>query len=161
MSQKKNGMISNLSQTLLQCELFGSLTKEEIKPIFSLCAIEDFQAGEMIFCQGDEGTSIYIIKDGQVTLERSVDLGELKAQVSIAVLGAGRALGSWLSLLGESHSLMSSALCNRQTEVISLDGTRLRKILENNPPVGFKVMERLAFMLRDRIRGVYGALEKL
>jgi len=77
------------------------------------------------------------------------------------VLGPGRALGSWLSLLGESHSLMSSALCNRQTEVISLDGTRLRKILENNPPVGFKVMERLAFMLRDRIRGVYGALEKL
>ena len=151
----------SIVQELSKCELFSSLTKEELEPIASLGRIENYQAGENIFRQGEQGNTIYIIKEGQVTLERSVDLGDRTAQVTIAVLTTGRALGCWLALLKEPHNLMSSAFCNRKTEVISLEGPALRKILENNLPAGFKVMEKLAHILRDRLWGVYGAMEKL
>ena len=154
-------MTPDMLPVLLKCELLVTLTQEEINPIISLCHTEQYQPGEAIFHQGDQGNKIYIIKEGQVSLERSVDLGGRKAQLSIAILGPGRALGSWLTLLGESHCLMSSALCTRRTEVITIEGPALREELRKNLPAGFKVMERLAFMLRERLRGVYGAMEKL
>jgi len=154
-------MTADILSTLLKCELLVTLSEEEINPIVSLCHTEQYQAGETIFHQGDQGTKIYIIKEGQVSLEHAVDLENRKAQLIIAILGPGRALGSWLALLGESHRLMSSALCTRKTEVIAVEGPALREELKKNLPVGFKVMERLAYLLRDRLRGVYGAMEKL
>jgi len=154
-------MSSDILPVLLKCELLVILSKEEINPIISLCHTEQYRPGEAIFHQGEQGNKIYIIKEGQVSLERSVDLGDRKAQLRIAILGLGRALGSWLALLGESHCLMSSALCTRKTEVIAIEGSALREELWKNLPAGFKVMERLAYVLRDRLRGVYGAMEKL
>ncbi len=154
-------MTSDILQVLVKCELLVTLSKEEIKPIISFCRIEQYQPGEAIFHQGDQGNKIYIIKEGQVFLERSVDLGDRKAQLNIAILGPGRAFGSWLTLLGESHCLLSSALCTRKTEVIAIEGPVLREELRKNLPAGFKVMERLAYLLRDRLSGVYAAMEKL
>lgn len=154
-------MSSPITETLLQCELFGSITDEEVKPIVVLCQIEHFEVGEAIFTQGDRGSKIYIVKDGQVVLERSVDLGERKAKVNITTLGRGRAFGCWLALLGDAHNVMSSAVCNKKTEIISVEGSALRNALKNNLSVGFKVMERFAHTLGDRVRGVYGAMEKL
>jgi cAMP-binding proteins - catabolite gene activator and regulatory subunit of cAMP-dependent protein kinases len=92
-------MTSDILQVLVKCELLVTLSKEEIKPIISLCRNEQYQPGEAIFHQGDQGNKIYIIKEGQVSIERSVDLGDRKAQLNIAILGPGRALGSWLALL--------------------------------------------------------------
>ena len=154
-------MTSDILQVLLKCEVLVTLSEEEIKPIISLCRTEHYQPGEAIFHQGDQGNKIYIIKAGQVSIERSVDLGDRKAQLNIAILGPGKALGSWLALLGEAHCLMSSALCTRKTEVIAIEGPALREELRKNLPAGFKVMERLAYMLRERLRSVYGAMEKL
>jgi len=154
-------MTFDMLPLLLKCELLVTLTQEEINPIISLCHTEQYQPGEAIFHQGDQGDKIYIIKEGQVSLERSVDLGGRKAQLIIATLGPGKALGSWLALLGESHCLMSSALCTRRTEVIAIEGSALREELKKNPQAGFKVMERLAYIMRERLRGIYGAMEKL
>ena len=154
-------MTTDMFPVLLKCELLVTLTQEEINPIISLCHTEQYQPGEAIFHQGDQGNKIYIINEGQVSLERSVDLGGRKAQLIIATLGPGKALGSWLTLLGETHCLMSSALCTRRTEVIAIEGTVLRKELKKNPQAGFKVMERLAYIMRERLRGIYGAMEKL
>jgi len=157
----KNKMVNEVSSALLRCELFVKLTEKEIQPISSLCQIETYKPGEQIFNQGDQGSKIYIIKDGQVTLERVVDLGERKATVSIAILGRGRAFGCWSVLWEEAHNLMSSAVCNKKTQVISVEGLKLKDTLKNNPQVGYKVMERLAYLLGDRLRGAYGAMEKL
>jgi len=154
-------MSSSITEALLQCELFGNLSAEEVEPIAGLCQVWQHEVGETIFRQGDRGNKIYIIVDGQVTLERSVNLGDRKAKVKIAILGRGRAFGCWSALLGDAHNLLSSATCTEKAGVVSVEGPALRAALKNNLPVGFKVMERLAHILGDRLRGVYGAMEKL
>ena len=146
---------------MIKCDLLNTLSQEEINPIVSLGRIEQFQPVDTIFRQGDQGNKIYFINEGQVSLKRSVDLGDRTAQLCIAILGPGRALGSWLTLLGEAHCLMSSVLCTKKTEVIAIEGHALREVLRKNLPAGFKVMEKLAYLLRDRLCGVYGAMEKL
>ncbi len=154
-------MALNITEALLQCELFEKFTEEEIQLIATLCQTKNYEMGENIFRQGDRGSKIYIVMDGQVTLERSVDLGNRKAKIPIITLGRGRAFGCWSTFLGEPYNLMSSAVCIRQSHIISMEGAQLRTALKNNPRAGFKVMERLVSMLGDRVRGIYGAIEKI
>ena len=151
----------DIQQALENCEFFKGMGKKDIDRIASLCQIETYESGETIFRQGDFGEHIYIIAEGHVFLERSTDLGTRKARVVIGILGKGRVFGCWSTLLDEPHNLMSSATCQKTTRVVTLKGSDLREVMLASTPLGFKVLERLCFLLRDRIQGAYGAMEKI
>ncbi len=90
-----------------------------------------------------------------------MDLGTQKGSAVIGILGKGRVFGCWSTLLGEPHNLMSSATCQKLTKVVSLKGTDLREMMMGNKELGFQVLEKLCFLLRDRIQGALGAMEKI
>jgi len=152
---------SEIYQALENSEFFGCLDKKDIQKIAGLCREETFQPGQMIFRQGETGDSLYIIAEGKVALERTVDLGTRKGTVVIGILGKGRALGCWSTLLGKPHSFLSSAVCQRPTKAVSFSGNEVRALMLSNAALGFCVLERLCFFLRDRIQSVYGAMERL
>jgi hypothetical protein len=56
---------------------------------------------------------------------------------------------------------MSSAICQKPTEVMIINGADLREMMISNRELGFILLERLCSLLRDRIRGVLGAMEKI
>jgi len=120
-----------------------------------------YQDGEYVFRQGDYGEHIYIIAEGQIYLERTVDLGAHKGNVVIEILGKGRVLGCWSTLLDMPHILMSSAVCKQPTKIVAIKGAELRRIMIGNAELGLNLMERLCFLLRDRIQAAYGAMEKI
>lgn len=142
-------------------DLFRGLDTDEIEEIASLAAVETYEPGENIFRQGDLGDNLYIIAEGHVLLERSVDVGERKGSATIGLLGKGRTLGCWPSLLGEPHSLLSSAVCTKPTTVIAIKGLALREIMLGNFQLGFRVLERICSILRERLQGAYGAMERI
>ena len=152
---------SEIRPTLENCELFRGLGKKDIEKIANICHGESFETGEYVFRQGDLGERIYIIVEGHLFLERTVDLGLRKGNAVIGVLGRGRAFGCWSTLLGEPHGLMSSAICQKPTNLLAISGADLRNVMLNNAELGFKVMEKIVFLLRDRIQGAYGAMEKI
>ena len=152
---------SEIEKNLEGCEFFQGLEKDTIKKIAGLCQVEIFEPGQYVFRQGDFGEHIYVIAEGHVLLERAVDLGKGKGSVVIGILGKGRVFGCWSTLLGEPHNLMSSASCQKQTKIIVMKGVDIRKLMMENQELGFSVLERLCFLLRDRIEGAYGAMEKI
>ncbi|UCG99798.1 MAG: cyclic nucleotide-binding domain-containing protein [Deltaproteobacteria bacterium] len=152
---------SEIVDVLGNCELFRGLNRDEIEKIARLAHIEMYEAGENILNQGDFGDRLYIIAEGHVFLERSIDLGTRKGNAIISLLGRGRALGCWSTLLGEAHTLLSSAICRKPTKVVVIKGLALREMMLDNFQLGFKVLERLCFILRDRIQGAYGAMENI
>jgi len=154
---------SDIENIIETCDLFKGLSGVEIKRIAAIAHIETFEAGEAIFQQdeGDFGKLFYIIAEGHVFLERSVDLGPRKGKAIISLLGKGRALGCWSSLLGESHSLMTSATCRNPVKIVAINGPSLRKMMVEDPKLGFKILERLCFILRERMQGVFGAMENI
>jgi CRP-like cAMP-binding protein len=123
--------------------------------------MKTYKTGEYLFRQGDFGDNLYVIAEGHVFLERDTDLGTRKGGVIIAMLGKGRAFGCWSTLLDEPHNLMSSATCQKPTKVLVMNGEDLRQMMLENSRLGFRVLERLCFLLRDRIQGAYGAMEKV
>ena len=150
-----------VENALRSCEFFKSMDRKRVAKIAALGQVEVFEAGEDIFRQGDFGEKIYVIAEGHVHLERLADMGNRQAKVTTAVLGPGRVLGCWSTLLGQSHILMSSAICQKPTTLISIVGAQLRDMMMENKVIGFEVLEKLCFLLRDRIQGAYGALEKI
>ncbi|MBW2027521.1 MAG: cyclic nucleotide-binding domain-containing protein [Deltaproteobacteria bacterium] len=142
-------------------EFFSRLKREEIEKVASLCQVKTYGAGEFVFRQGDFGEEIFIIAEGHVFLERSVDLDTKKGTAVYGILGQGRVLGCWSTLLGEPHTLMSSATCQKPTRVLSIKGSALRDMMIENREFGFNILERLCFLLRDRIQGALGAMEKI
>lgn len=153
---------ADIIECLKICELFGPLAEEEIEGLAAAVAdssqMHSYQAGDTIFAQGDHTTRLYIIADGQVSLQRMFSLGGRTANMPVALLGKGRAMG-WTALLYGPHEATATALCQKPTRVIAMDGTALRSVLENEPRLGFRVMGQLACMLGDRLRSAYSAME--
>jgi CRP-like cAMP-binding protein len=155
-------MANEITEGLKTCELFSTLDEGEVgglaESLAKSCQIESYEAGDTVFAQGEHKTKLYIVIEGQVLLQRTFYIGERDAITPVAILGKGRAMG-WTALLYGPRYATASAICQKPTKVISVDGDDLRLVLEGNPSVGFQVMSRLACMLGDRLRAVYNAAE--
>jgi CRP/FNR family cyclic AMP-dependent transcriptional regulator len=152
---------NEIENILVGSKFFKGLGTADLTRIAGICKTAEFGVGEHIFQQGDFGEHLYVVIEGRVFLERSVDMGARKGRVVIETLGRGQTLGCWSTLLQEPHVLMSTATCQEPTRVVVIRGTDLREMMANNTGFGFNVLEKLCFLLRDRIQAAYGALEKI
>ena len=152
---------SEIIQILGSCDFFKGFQQDGILEITNLCRMETYAAGDHIFYQGALEDRIYIVAEGHVFLERSLDLGTRKGSAVIGILGKGRVFGCWSTLLDEKHTLMCSAICQKPTKVLVIRGPHLRQIMLDNSELGFNVLQRFCFLLRDRLKGAYEAMEEL
>jgi len=150
-----------IQATLQSCQFLENISSEHLTTISEFCSVDQYPAGSYVFRQGDFGEDLFIIVDGYIFLERAMDIGKHKGSVVIDALGKGRTLGCWSTLLGEPHVLMSSASCQKDSTVIRIKGRPLRKYMREDTPFGFFMLERLCFLLRDRIQAAYGAMDKI
>ena len=65
----------------------------------------------------------------------------------------------WAALLYGPCYGMASAICQKPSLVIAIEGTALRSALEQESSLGFRVMTRLACMLGDRLQAAFSAAE--
>ena len=152
---------AEIEAVLAGCELFKGLDQSEIKNIAKICQVNSLDTGALVYQQGDFGENIYIIAKGQVVLERAVDMGSREGRVIIATLGKGRVFGCWSTLLDEPHIMMLRTFCQTPATILILNGAELRKDMISDTRLGFNVMEKLCFLLRERIQSAYGAMEKM
>ena len=152
---------NEIARILECCEFFKELEKSYIDNIIGLCQVRNYEPGEYVFSQGDFGECLYVIAEGHVSLERSIDLRTRKGNAVIGILGKGRAMGCWSTLLGQPHNLMSSAVCRKPTTVVCIKGAELRDMMTDNHDLGFSLLESLCFLLRDRLHEALGAMEKI
>jgi len=147
--------------TLETCEFFKGLDGGQLVGIIPICRSCRFEAGETIYHQGGVGEDIFIIADGQVVLERAVSVGHRKGTVPVAVLGKGKIIGGWSTLLNEPHTLMLSAVCRRPAVLLAIDGAELRQRMTADISLGFRLLEKLCLMLRDRVQATLGAMDNI
>ena len=152
-------------ETLKSCQLLSELSDAEISRIASRSHIEDYLAGEAIYHQGDRGQKLFVLSQGQVSLNRRFALSEQRtAEKTVYVARSGLrrdVLGCWCALVGQPHEQMCSAICDRPTKVVSIPCTDLREVLVQDPQLGMKVIAKIVVMLRERIEFSYGVMEHL
>ena len=134
-----------------QTDLFKGLSKDFVKEAFDAMTKDSFEAGDVVFSEGDDARSFYILLKGRVRLG-SRETGQVVHTVS----RPGEAFG-WSSLAGrEAYS--ASATCVVQTKLLRTDRDEFQQILEKDATQGLVFFKRLAGALGERLIASYSAL---
>ncbi|MCK6589350.1 MAG: Crp/Fnr family transcriptional regulator [Polyangiaceae bacterium] len=102
-----------------------------------------FEAGEVLFREGELGTEAYLLEEGRVRLIKKVRGQER----SLMVLKPGDLFGESALIPGTARS--STAIALSPGLALALDQATLQNLLEHNPAIASRVVKQLVRRLRD------------
>ena len=127
-----------------RADLFKGLEKRYLERVAPLCRGASYQEAARIFEEGDEAKELYVLRESQVALEIEVrpvpDRPAIPAAVEVVT--KGEAFG-WSALV-EPHVYTSSVRCSSNCQVLAIRGDRLRRIMDDDPSLGYGLMRQLA-----------------
>ncbi len=129
---------------LQQVPLFARVPAPDLAPLADRLILRKFRAGQSVFHQGDEGTSLYVIKSGRVKIALISDEGR---ELLVALLQEGDFFGE-LSLL-DSHPRSATALALTDTETYVLTREDFLTFLRRSPETALAVAGAIAERLRQ------------
>ena len=150
--------METLEPLLAEHPFFRDLTPGDIK-LFTGCAKNvRFEAGQMIFREGEDADQFYLIREGKVALEVFTSRGSAPIQT----ISAGDVLGwSWLI---PPYKWRFDARAIEITRAFALDGKCLRGKCDEDPRLGYELLKRIAAVIAERLHAtrlqmldVYGA----
>ena len=139
----------SLIACLQTSDLFAGLGDEMLAKIAKLCQTESYQAGAVIFAEGDPADKLYILDEGIVIIRIQPAPGGKSFVVQPIEKKAG--VFGW-SGLADPSIYTASAVCATDARVIAIDGDKLMALLEEFPSAGLVVMKRLVAIIGARLR---------
>jgi CRP-like cAMP-binding protein len=154
-----------IKDTLRKCDLFSELPEGDLDSLAEISLIKELRAGETVYNQGDPGEKLYVLHEGKVSLIRRANLGNGRTADKVVYilreLPHRRLMGGWLAIIGKKHVQMCSAKCDIPTRLIEIDSAGFRDIINKNRDAQLKILEKLIFILRERLESSYEAMETL
>jgi CRP/FNR family cyclic AMP-dependent transcriptional regulator len=126
--------------------VFKDFSPDHLALIASFAGMQQYAPQRRIFEHDKRADHFYIVRSGKVTIEVPAVGGE---PLSIQTLGPGSVLGwSWLV---PPYRWLFDARALVDTEVVAVDGNRLRKACDADPALGYEVLKRFAALMADRL----------
>ena len=113
----------------------------------------NFEPGDVLFREGEEGHHAYLIKRGAVNITKK---DGNNSQKTIATLGKGAILGEMALIDDETRS--ATAVAKDPTEVLVVERKELVERLEKTDPVVYRLLQSLSKRLRQQA-GVIASLQ--
>ena len=136
--------IEERATAIARSELFQEVPDTLVRRLAEMAEVQEITAGDVLSEQGDVRDKLGLVVEGKIAV--SAVINGLEIVVNIHDPGA------WLRLFALTG--------NRPTEgrfrgafpgrVLWLDGVETRRLLEQEPEVGFVVMTRVATLIGDR-----------
>lgn len=106
-----------------------------------------FEAGQLLFREGEEANQFYLIREGKVAVEL---FAAERGLINILTLGEGEVLGwSWLV---PPYRWRFDAHAIESTRTIALDGRCLREKSECDHDLGYELLKRIAHTMEERLQ---------
>ena len=139
----------DLQKSLLSIPIFSRLSKRELGILLNIIHNRNYVAGEYIFYQGDPGLGLYIIRDGEVTIQRKNTENQ---NISLAVFTKGDFFGELALIDGEKRS--ASAVSESDTRLAVIFKPDLDEFIENYPKSGIKILRGISEIIATRLRKI-------
>ena len=141
-------MFSILEKTMLlkTVDLFQDIPSELLSQISQISKAKDYESGEVIFNEGDYGDSMFIVIEGEVSIQKN---GK-----SIALLDKGSSLGEMALLDNETRS--ADATARVDSVLLKINQDVFYELMEGNADI----MKQIIKLLTSRIRDANSKLEK-
>jgi len=125
-----------------------------LKKIAMICFERTIEQGTWIFHQDNPAKKLYLVLDGSVTLNMvSQRTTEDEFAVDMDTLFKGQIFG-WSSLV-YPHKYTMGARAGDNSRLVEIDGSELRKILDEHPAQGYHFMNNISELISERLRARY------
>ena len=155
-----DGIISSVEERRVEIKkmrIFQYLNDNEIDKISSILSHYSYKANEIIFNEGDEGDTMYLVSRGCVSILFEIKKGKRKKRV--ASFGEGVFFGD-MALL-EEKPRSASAIADEDTELYAFTRSDYLNLLETEPKITAKIQLGLARELSARLRSTSEELRAL
>lgn len=139
---------AELEKTLIGIPVFEQLTSKDITLLCSIIHNRSYVAGEYVFYQGDPGIGLYIIREGEVVIKRTVET----EVITLANFKQGDFFGELALIDGEKRS--ASAIAKTDARIAVIFKPDLDEFVEKFPKKGIKILQGLTKIIAIRLRTV-------
>lgn len=134
--EQKTNMAEYKSMTFLKgLTLFASLSDEEIKLFSDMSRLKSYKKGQIVYLEGEQADSFYIICSGWIKLFNTTDEGE---EVILAMLTKDSVTGE--SALFEDGLFTSGAQVAEDVQILSIPLYILKEQLRVNTQLAFNML---------------------
>lgn len=145
MEERIKKIVRELKDDTNLFHLFEEGELEKIAPYFERA---HYEAGDVIFREGDEADFIGFVTSGHVEAKKQTEFQG--KQIVIAQMASGSILGELALFDGKPRSATVEAL--RETELLILRRSALEAFIADYPDLGIKVLKGVSRVLSLRLR---------
>jgi CRP/FNR family transcriptional regulator len=127
------------ARLLARTEVFGELEERELAEVAQVAVPRHWDRGEVIFREGDQGDTCYLLRTGAVVLTREHQDGRM---VALAELRAGALFGELAMFRGETRSATAEAI--EATTAVALLASDMQRLIRRSPGLALKFLATLA-----------------
>jgi CRP/FNR family transcriptional regulator, cyclic AMP receptor protein len=124
--------------------VFSALSSEELAKVAQVAVPRRFEAGEVVFKEGDEGSTCYVVRSGRARAVREHPDGR---SITLAHFGPGDIFGEMAMLDGERRSATVESI--EGTEAIAILSGDMHRLLREYPDISVKLIAALGRRLRE------------
>ena len=129
---------------LQRVPMFEELSSRNLRVISDIAEEDSFSAGTLVFEEGQPGDRMFIIVEGQIQIEKSIQGG---SPVVLATLEKRDLLGDMALLDEEPRS--ASARAQSDTRVLGVDAGALHDLIREYPDIAFGLLRFCAQRIRE------------
>ena len=127
--------------------VFSELSPQEAGLLSGFLDVFRVRTGEPFIFEGDEGSFMVLVLNGQVDVYKQYASTSPKL---VASVGQGKTLGEMSMIDGEPR--FATCVAAQDTTFAMLDRTGFREIIEKQPVLASKIMLHLVILLNQRLR---------
>jgi CRP/FNR family cyclic AMP-dependent transcriptional regulator len=139
--------METIEALLREAPIFAGLQPDQLALLAGCASNVHFDPGGVLFREGDEADTFYLVRGGSVALELFVPA---RGPITIETLESGEVAGwSWLFPPYRWHFDAKALTAVRAT---AFDGACLRGKCDADPALGYELMSRFAQVLIERLQ---------
>jgi len=139
--------METLERILSEHPFFKGLEEPYLQLLVGCASNVRFNAGEVVFREGEEANRFYLIRQGKVAVEM---FAPSRGPIILQTLGEGEVLGwSWLVA---PYRWRFDGRAVELTRAIALDGECLRGKCEEDHDLGYELMKRVSLVMEKLVQ---------
>ena len=137
---------------LLAPEFISQLSEDQLAKVEELGREEVYEAGEVLLTEGNVAKDLYVVDEGRIALDMNLSVYSGSAKYgTVDVMTRGHVLG-WSALRGSPVTMTARAL--DRVKVVAIDGDSLYSLFDEDPYLGFKILEGMIEIVSSRLRHI-------
>lgn len=148
--------------------IFDGLSEQEIENFIKLMTFKKVKKNEVIIKEGDDGDTIILLLNGEVSLTQALTLKNSKAisdnrektSIRIDSKKSHHFFGE-ISLFNEVDKRTATITATSDCEIAILDDNEIIKLCNENHTLGYKIMKNLAEKLASSLERTNSQVLKL